>query len=76
MKITCKRCKEEVEVAMYFFNKRITTKCYLPGDPEEYHAVTFGRAICPCCGAEINEKFSSMISSKDIVQLAIGQGGE
>jgi hypothetical protein len=75
MRITCKCCKEEVEVALYFYNQKITVDSYAPTFTRYYRAMTSAKAICHCCGAEINESFSSEISSYDIVQLAIGKGG-
>jgi hypothetical protein len=72
---TCKCCREEVEVNMFFYNRKILSTRLMPDDLEDYRAVVRGRAICPCCGAEINEEFSSLISRRDIVRLAIGKGG-
>ena len=73
MKITCKHCKQEVEVPMYFYNARITTEAYLQLNAEEYRAIINGKAICPLCGTEIREIFHSRISSEDILWLATGE---
>lgn len=73
MIVTCQHCKEEVDVSMYFYNHMITKEQFLPTDAVEYKAFVIGKAICPFCGAEINKKFSSIISRKDIIRLAIGK---
>lgn len=39
MTITCNYCKEEVEVAPYFYDQRITADRYTPTDTAEYRAV-------------------------------------
>ena len=75
MRITCNCCKEEVEVALYFYNQEIAVVDYFPSAEKGYRAATSAKAICPCCGVEINKRFASEISSNDIVQLAIGKGG-
>ena len=71
MNITCKCCKEEVEVSMYFYNSQIIKTSFLPDDAETYTAVSRGKAICPICGYEMNEWFRSEISEKDIIALAV-----
>lgn len=72
MKITCKACKKEVKVSMYFYDERIERRQFLPSDPVEYRAVADGKAICPACGADICERFSTLISDRTIVWLAMG----
>ncbi len=76
MRVTCNRCREEVEVVFYFYEQRITSEHFLPTDTTEFRATSLAKAICPCCGAEIKERFSSLISSMDIVRLAIRKGGD
>ena len=73
MKITCKRCKEEVEVPMYFYDSQIIKTSFLPTDAETYAAASRGKAICPMCGYEMNEYFHSAISERDIITLAVGR---
>ena len=73
MKITCKHCKQEVEVPMYFYNARITTQTYLQFGTEDYRAIIDGKAICPLCGIEMREIFHSSISDEDILWLATGE---
>lgn len=71
MKIKCK-CKEEVDVNMYFYDVHIfNTANELGYKYSEAHCR--GKAICPLCGHEINEYFSSIIDSKDIIKLAVGK---
>lgn len=72
---TCRACRNDVNVPMYFYDIRITTEVFIPGDANEYRAVALAKATCPRCGEEINEKFSSVITRGDIVWLAIGMGG-
>jgi uncharacterized protein (UPF0212 family) len=71
MLTTCQNCKEEVDVAMYFYNHMITKEKYFLTQATEYKALVTGKAICPCCGMDIKKTFSSIISNKDIVKLAI-----
>lgn len=71
MLITCKHCKETVDVSMYFYDHCIQTKTAYMTPIAEYTAIVRGKAICPCCGSGINEIFESIISNKDIVGLAV-----
>ena len=73
MRITCKHCKQEVEVPMYFYNSRITSDSFLQFGTVEYKAFVDGKAICPVCGTEIRETFCSTISTDDIIWLATGE---
>ena len=73
MNITCRRCKEEVDVSMYFYDAQIIKTSFLPTDAETYAAVSRGKAICPLCGHEINEYFRSEILERDIIALAVGR---
>lgn len=73
MRIACQRCKEEVDVAMYLYNHMITKEQSLFEGLTEYRAAVLGKAICPCCGNEMHEKFSSLITGADIAELAIGK---
>ena len=73
MRITCRHCKEEIDVAMYFCNHIITKESSFCDRYIEYEAAVTGKTICPCCGTEINERFSSTIYNDDIVRLAIGK---
>lgn len=51
-KLTCRHCFNEVEVALYFSDVRITTREY-PNTGCDYEATTHGKAICPNCGAHL-----------------------
>ena len=73
MTITCKHCKETVDVSMYFYNHCIFMGERYMTSNKEYTAFVRGKAICPCCGSEINKAFESTISYKDIEKLAIGK---
>lgn len=77
--ITCKNCKQEITVPMYFSNIRIATEMYSTFDNVDYHATATGKAICPLCGAEVWEIFSGLISESDIISFATkrynNQGG-
>ena len=73
MRITCQNCKEEVDVAMYFYNQLIATEEIFLTQTREYEARVRGKAICPCCGSEINETFSSIIPYSKIIELATGK---
>lgn len=72
-KVQCDGCKNEVEVALYFSNKRIIT--HEEGALNNviyYEAGCIGEAICPICGCHIEKLFKKTISNKSIVDLAIG----
>lgn len=73
MKITCKHCKNTVDVPMYFYDHRIHTATDFMTMAKEYTSLVRGKAICLCCGSEIDEMFLSVISKKDIERLAIGR---
>jgi Zn finger protein HypA/HybF involved in hydrogenase expression len=69
--LTCKHCKQEVSVAMYYFNAKILTheNAHVAGE-QHYEAVVSGKAICPKCGKEIIEIFKDDISTGAIIKLA------
>ena len=73
MKLTCKNCKEEVDVSMYFYDSQIINQTYFLSNTVEYTAVTRGKAICPLCGHEMHEYFKSAISPREIIELAVGK---
>lgn len=69
--LTCKHCKQEVSVAMYYFNAKIITHENAYGAGEQcYEAVVNGKAICPKCGKEIIEIFRDEVSTGAIIKLA------
>lgn len=73
-RITCNHCKQDVDVAMYFFGARITTHDSMFAIGEQYYeAIVNGKAICPLCGKEILEIFHSEIGVNDIIALAGGK---
>ena len=71
MKVTCPRCKNEPAVYLYYYDAQITTQQYIPMSNVEHTARVKGKAICPCCGAEIVETFDKVISKEDIIRLAV-----
>ena len=68
--VTCRNCRQETRVPMYFSDARITTERYSTFDANEYRAIVTGKAICPHCGREINEIFNGLISRSDIIHFA------
>jgi len=73
MKVTCPRCKNEPEVYLYYYDAQITTHQYIPMNTNsiEHTARVKGKAICPCCGVEIVKTFDKVISTKEIIKLAV-----
>lgn len=70
LKITCKKCKQEVTVPLYFYDIRILTEEEPIYRTKTYVASAKGKAICPCCGDEIYEHCRNPIYNDDIVALA------
>ena len=68
--ITCKNCRQEITVPMYFSDIKITTEVYTTFDTKDYRAMATGRAICPLCGAEVYEIFNGLITKSDIISFA------
>lgn len=68
---TCYRCKNSIDIPMYFYTHRITKETAFLSTTEQYVAKVTGKAICPHCGEEIHQDFTSIISKQDIVELAI-----
>ena len=72
-KVLCDDCRNEVEVAFYFHDKRIIThNANALNDHAYYEATCIGDAICPICGCKLRKFFSKAISNKSIVDLAVG----
>jgi hypothetical protein len=73
-KVQCDGCRNEVEVALYFSDKRIIThEEGALNNATYYEALCRGEAICPICGCSIEKRFKKTISTKSIVDLAIGE---
>ena len=70
MKTTCYHCKEEVDVAFYFCDARITSEENFYEGYEYYVARVKGKAICPACGTTIDKNFTETITKTDIIKLA------
>lgn len=71
MKITCRYCKEESDVAPYFSNPRIVTEenpqfCII-----SHLAMVEGLMVCPFCGQILKEIYQTEITHKDIINLAL-----
>ena len=73
-KVQCNGCRNEVEVALYFYDKRIIThEESTLNNATYYEASVIGEAICPICGCNIKKLFKKTISGKSIVDLAVGE---
>lgn len=70
-KVQCDGCRNEVEVALYFSDKRIITHEENALNGRYYEAVCRGESICPICGCNIEKLFKKIISNKSIVDLAV-----
>ena len=71
--VTCKNCRQEVEVAMYFYGAEIISQAsYDEPGKQYYKAKVSGKATCPVCGMDIHETYWDDISTKDIINLAKG----
>lgn len=70
IQVTCNKCKEKVNVPLYFYDTRIIVEDNPTTMHREYIASAIGKAICPCCGNEIREHFSSEITQSDIISMA------
>ena len=72
MIVTCDKCKEEVQVNMYFYDASIGKE----SDPfyfaEYWEARCRGKAICPNCGVEIQRRYVRPIETSNIIKLATG----
>lgn len=73
MNVTCSRCKQEVDVALFFYDAQIQ-KIEDPIHCCSYsRALCRAKAICPYCGQEIHEHFEKDISKQTIIKLATGE---
>ena len=73
-KVHCDGCRNDVEVALYFYDKRIIThEEGALNNVTYYEAMCRGEAICPICGCDIDRLFKKTISNKSIVDLAVGE---
>jgi hypothetical protein len=69
--ITCKHCKQEVDVCFYFSNPRITTETDASAMVQCYTAIATAKTLCPLCGTAIEEVFQKTIAPGDIIKLAV-----
>ena len=72
MIVTCDRCKEEVQVNMYFYGEEVNKNIVIFSCAEYWEARCRGKAICPNCGVEIHKCYANSIEPRDIIKLAIG----
>jgi uncharacterized protein (UPF0212 family) len=73
--VQCHNCKNNVEVAFYFYGERIVTHdsvAFTLDCNQDYEAIVNGMAICPSCGKEIKEIFHKIISKESIINMAVG----
>lgn len=70
IKLTCKHCKQEVVVPLYFYDIRILVEDNPNQMNRDYTASALGKAICPDCGYEIHEHCKCPITLSDIEKLA------
>ena len=68
--ITCKHCKQEINVFFYFNSPRITTETNAVSMSQYYTAITNARTVCPLCGRLIEEVFQKTLTPGDIIELA------
>lgn len=73
MIVTCDKCKEKVEVNMYFYDALIGKEVDVFWLAEYWEARCRGKAICPCCGTEIHKYYARPIAPSDIIKLAMGE---
>lgn len=69
--ITCKHCKQKVDVCFYFSDPRITTETNASTTVQCYTATATAKTICPLCGMTIEEVFQKAIAPGDIIKLAV-----
>lgn len=73
LKLTCGICKNEIVVNPYFYAPKIKVE----EDPSLcrriYVATVAGEYFCPSCGATTNQIFECLISTSDIIDLALRQ---
>jgi hypothetical protein len=71
MRITCRYCKEENDVAPYFHNPRI----FREDNPQfcitTHLAIVEGLMVCPSCGEILREVYKTEITPQDITNLAL-----
>lgn len=70
MKVQCPYCKNEPDLAFYYYDTQIRTQSHFPSDVEEYHAIVRAKSICPYCGETIYKVFDNTIFKDVIIKLA------
>lgn len=69
-RLTCDACKSEVDVNIYYYDYRITTESWHSLDDISYVAEVRGKALCPCCGATIQEHSRHTLTKGEIIELS------
>lgn len=70
LRLTCEKCKSEVDVHLYYNDYRITTTTWHDIKDPEYTAEAKGKAFCPCCGTVIHANFKHTLYKDEIIELA------
>ena len=70
IKVTCKHCKQEVVVPLYFSEAYIHIEDNPQNLQRDYIAMARGRTICPNCGNDIMEFCKCPLYRDDIIDLA------
>ena len=70
--VICEHCREEVHVALYYYDAKISTTTLC--DAEIYEAAVNGKAICPKCGGKIVKTYTRTVTFHNIIDLALGRG--
>ena len=75
MKVTCKYCKDKINVEPFIYSPRILTAEGLVSafEPRRYEARVNIRFACVNCGRVNDWAVFNDISEKDIIKLAIGE---
>ena len=71
MRITCRYCKEENDVAPHLSNPRI----FREENPQfcivSHLAIVEALMVCPACGEILRETYKTEITHQDIINLAL-----
>ena len=70
LRLTCDKCQSDVDVQPYYYDCYIKTETWHNIGEAEYIAIARGKALCPCCGAEIREESRHALTKGDIIELS------
>ena len=71
MRITCRYCKDVIDVAPYFSNPCIIKEDNLLSLLTTYLATVEALMVCPTCGQILKETYKTEITHQDIINLAL-----